>query len=647
MKEITQKDLVRIFKDNYENKSDTRFVFLLGAGASVQSGISSANTLAKKWIEEIKEDLGDNFEKWITDTKIDRDNLAFSYTEIFQKRFEHNPKNGYEYLQKLMEGIEPSIGYSILSQILEQTNHNFVITTNFDSLIEDALFLFTSQRPLVCGHESLASFIQLNSTRPTIIKVHRDILLDPYNTPANTCSLETSFENALKPILVNSPMIILGYGGNDKSIMNLLNNNQRQAIYWCVRNTANISPEIKEILEKNEMDRIVKIDGFDEFMVALFSNVYNFESIKSLSEDDDTKSLIVQNALEKVQKYKKQLNSFKEEVKKSDSKDFKENSKSILPNSWDYILKADFEKDIEEKNKIYLEGMDAYKNNLELTHSYAIFLHSIKKDYENAEIYYNNCLKIDSNDFAVNGNYAIFLHIIKKDYKNAEIHYQKSLKINPNSANTCIGYAKFLYKIKKDYLLAETFYEKSLKIDANNDNFYVEYAFFIEDINKDYIKAETFYKKALNINSENAGVNGTYANFLNKIKKEYEQAEFYYKKSLNINPSNANFNGNYSQFLLIQNRKEEAQQYLQKAFESQTTEEDLLVELWFYKLAHFQEEYTMAKNKLDELIALEYKSPNWDLSQNIEQAIKENHPHVEVLKEYANKISELDYSDIK
>ena len=51
--------------------------------------------------------------------------------------------------------------------------------------------------------------------------------------------------------------------------------------------------------------------------------------------------------------------------------------------------------------------------------------------------------------------------------------------------------------------------------------------------------------------------------------------------------------------------------------------------------------------KLDELIDLEYKSPNWDLSQNIEQAIKENHPHIEALKEYANKISGLDYSHIK
>ncbi len=576
MKEITQKDLVRIFKDNYENKSDTRFVFLLGAGASVQSGISSANTLAKKWIKEIEEDLGDNFEKWITDKKINKDNLAFSYTEIFQKRFEHNPKNGYEYLQKLMEGIEPSIGYSILSQILEQTNHNFVITTNFDSLIEDALFLFTSQRPLVCGHESLASFIQVNSTRPTIIKVHRDILLDPYNTPANTCSLETSFENALKPILVNSPMIILGYGGNDKSIMNLLNNNQRQAIYWCVRNTANISPEILEILEKNDMDRIVKIEGFDEFMVALFSNVYNFESIKSLSEDDDTKSLIVRNALEKVQKYKKQLHSFKEEVKKSDSKDFKENSKSILPNWWDYQLKADLEKNIEEKNKIYLEGMDAHKNNLELTHSYAIFLHNEKEDYDNAEIHYKKCLEINSNDSFVNGNYAIFLYTFRQNYENAELFFKKSLEENPNSS----------------------------------------------------------------------AISGGYATLLNS-KRNYIEAEVYYRKSLKINPLNADLNGNFSQFLLNQNRKEEAKEYLQKAFELQTIEKKLLVELWFYKLAHFQEEYTTAKNKLDELITLEYKSPYWNFSQNIEQAIKEHHPHIEVLKEYANKISGLDYSYIK
>jgi protein O-mannosyl-transferase len=371
-------------------------------------------------------------------------------------------------------------------------------------------------------------------------------------------------------------MIILGYGGNDKSIMNLLNNNQRQAIYWCVRNTVNISPEIKEILGKNEMDRIVKIDGFDEFMVALFSNVYNFESIKSLSEDEDTKSLIVQNALEKLQKYKKQLNSFKEEVKKSDSKDFKENSKSILPNSWDYILKADFEKDIEEKNRIYLEGMNAHKDNLELTHCYVMFLHNEKKDYNNAEIYYNKYLSIDSNDSFINGNYAMFLHTFKPNSKNAELYFKKSLEEDPNSSI----------------------------------------------------------------------INGGYATFLNS-KRNYLEAEVYYKKSFNINPLNANLNGNFSQFLLIQNRKDEAKLYLQKAFELQTNEEDLLVELWFYKLAHFQEEYPTAKDKLDELIALEYKSPNWDLSQNIEQAIKENHPHIEVLKEYANKISGLDYSHIK
>lgn len=115
MKIIKQNDLVRVLKDNKENKSDTRFVFLLGAGSSVQSGIDSATTLACRWNEEIKEDFSeDDYSEWKNEIKIDERNIASSYTEIFKKRFGNNPTNGYEYLQNLMEDKEPSIGYTIL-----------------------------------------------------------------------------------------------------------------------------------------------------------------------------------------------------------------------------------------------------------------------------------------------------------------------------------------------------------------------------------------------------------------------------------------------------------------------------------------------------------------------------------------------------
>ncbi len=500
MQIITQTNLVRIFKDNKDNGSDTRFVFLLGAGASVQSGIPSATTLAKQWNDEIKNDFGDDaYNKWIKDKAIDVKELASSYTNIFQKRFGHSPQNGYETLQKLMENKEPSIGYTILSQILEQTKHNFVITTNFDTLIEDALFLFTAKRPLVCGHESLADFIQLNSTRPTIIKVHRDILLDPYNTPSNTSTMEDKLTNALNPILENSPIVIIGYGGNDQSIMKLLQNQNRKPIYWCVRDTVAVSQNIKTLLKKSDM--LVKIDGFDELMVALQAKVYEFESIKSLSHEDKMDSMIVKNAIKKVDGYKKQLKKFEQEVATSGSQEFKENSKSILPEWWKYELQAKAETDTNKKDAIYQEGIKKLPNSPELHGNYANFLNDITKDYDGAKHHYLKALEIEPNKANYNGNYAVFLNDIEKDYDGAKHHYLKALEIEPNHANNNSNYATFLKDITKDYDGAKHYHLKALEIEPNNAYANINYAGYLLGYNQKS-EGEKFLNIAFNLLSD-------------------------------------------------------------------------------------------------------------------------------------------------
>jgi len=547
IKIISQKNLERIFKDNDKNQSDTRFIFLLGAGSSVQSGIPSAYKLADEWIKDIKSDLGEEYQSWINKEKIDEENIASFYTTIYNKRFEHNPKNGYETLQKLMENKEPSIGYTILSQILERNKHNFVITTNFDTLIEDALFLFTSKRPLVCGHEMLAEFIQLNSTRPTIIKVHRDILLNPYNTPDSTCSLNAPIEKALKPIISNSPMVVIGYGGHDKSIMDLLKEPQREPIYWCVRNEKDVSSNIKSILT-NPADRIVKIDGFDELMVALHANVYDFKSINSLSEEDENKSLIVQNALQKVKNYKKALEEFRNEVKSSTSTSFKENSKSILPTWWDYQLKIYDEKDIEKKDKIFQEGIKQHPKSHELMGNYAIFLHKMKKDSENAEKYYLKALEIDPNHTNHNGNYALFLYVVTKDIENSEKYALKALEIDPNNANHNGNYANFLKNVKKDYENAEKYYLKALEIDPNHAINNGNYAGFLLSQGR---KEESilFLDKAFDLTKDNNFLTELWFYKLAHFPELYDEAKKYLEKLLieGYKSPNRDFSSNIKQ----------------------------------------------------------------------------------------------------
>jgi len=642
-KTIDQKVLERIFKDNHDNGSDTRFIFLLGAGSSVQSDIPSAYKLATGWIKDIKNDLTDDeYLEWLKDKNINEDNLASSYTEIYTKRFEHNPKNGYETLQKLMENKEPSIGYTILSQILEGTNHNFVITTNFDSLIEDALFLFTSKRPLVCGHESLADFIQLNSTRPTIIKVHRDILLNPYNTPDNTCNMEEPLKKALKPILENSPMVILGYGGHDESVLNLLKEPNRQPIYWCVRDTTKVSDNIKDSLT-NEADRIVKIDGFDEFMVALQSNVYDFQSIKSLSDEDEHKSLIVKNALEKVKIYKKELEKFQKEVQSSTSEEFKKNSKSVLPSWWDYQLAIDEESEVDKKDELYKNGINEY-NSPELMGNYANFLY-IENDYDNAEIYYKKSLDIDASSANTNGNYALFLSDIRKDFNKSEKYFLIALDINPNHININGSFANFLYD-RKEYDEANKYYLKVVELDPSNVNYIGDYASFLSDIKGELDKAEEYYLRVLNIDPLHKNNNGNYANFLLFKRYNYKKAENYYLKALKLDPYSANKNGNYANLLILTNRIGESIEFIEKAFSYYKEEEDLILELWFYKLAHFPDDYQESKDNLDKYLEMNFKSDGWDFSLSIKKAIENGNKNIDELKDYATKISGLDYLDI-
>jgi len=180
------------FKNN--QREEKRYCFILGSGASKQSGIPTGGELVDIWLKELKEMHGDaEIDKWLKKEKMNSTNLAEYYPQIYAKRFEIDSREGFTFLEKLMANAEPGCGYSVLAQILDTTNNNIVITTNFDSLTEDALFIYTQKKPLVLGHESLASFIKPFGSRPIIAKIHRDLFLAPKNVSDDTDSLDDNW----------------------------------------------------------------------------------------------------------------------------------------------------------------------------------------------------------------------------------------------------------------------------------------------------------------------------------------------------------------------------------------------------------------------------------------------------------------------
>lgn len=273
-----------------------RFCFILGSGASVSSGIPMGGELERRWMAEMEkhpglEEVRATAEKLKEEKHLEYDfkeieeawqkvkNLRTPlpseyYFDIYKLRFFPNHRNGYHYLEKLMADAKPSFGYHPLALMLtDKGRNNLVITTNFDSLVEDALFMYTSSKPLVINHELLADYAgDPNISRPIIAKVHRGIFFDPLNMPEETDRLKDKWHDVLATVFQSYTPIVIGYGGGDNSLMEFLADESvrmRNGIYWCYMEEYGLPNEKIQELVKQKKGWFVRTAGFDAIMLAI------------------------------------------------------------------------------------------------------------------------------------------------------------------------------------------------------------------------------------------------------------------------------------------------------------------------------------------------------------------------------------------
>lgn len=230
IKEMSAEEFIRRFKTLIEEHEDSKFIFFLGAGCSVSSGIPDARTLVKDWLprlKKLKTGCTDNCDSWINGIYPDytEDKASLYYGKVIEDLF-LTPEERQREIERLTEGKDPGFGYAVLAQMMtfeDMGRHcNVVQTVNFDDLIADALYLYTQKKPLVISHESLAGFVKITRTRPLILKLHGDARLDPKNTEKETQELAENVRKVLKNLLHETGLIFIGYGGHDDSIAEIL-----------------------------------------------------------------------------------------------------------------------------------------------------------------------------------------------------------------------------------------------------------------------------------------------------------------------------------------------------------------------------------------------------------------------------------------
>jgi hypothetical protein len=130
-------------------------------------------------------------------------------------------------------------------------------------------------RPIVCAHDSSIRALRITSKRPKIIKLHGDFLFD--NVKNTLRELETLEQNMLDKFKQYAPefgLIVVGYSGNDRSIMDALSmllksdQNYPHGIYWCVKKSTSINHNVKQLTRYPKF-RLIEIEGFDELFAEI------------------------------------------------------------------------------------------------------------------------------------------------------------------------------------------------------------------------------------------------------------------------------------------------------------------------------------------------------------------------------------------
>ena len=503
----------------HEKSTESSFLFLLGAGASKESGIKTGGDMVEHWIKGLRLDSPDHegieLSDWPTAERLvikdfDPKDAAASYPEIFERYYRDRHQEGYDYLEHEIAKGKPSYGYSVLAQILSGTRHKIVVTTNFDNLVADALYYYTESSPIICGHESLAEFIRVRPSRPQIVKVHRDLFFAPQNDgEALGKGFASSLAMALKALFKSRVPIVIGYGGNDGTLMTFLEELDKKVLgnglYWCHLKGAPPGPRICELVGKLG-GWLVPISGFDALMLQLR------EKLKL----GFLEKVIMDQALSRAEAYRKRQQKLWDEITAAPSpptvstspstaengadagptaleslRSLLEQPKSRLsPHAW--YQRAEMATSEVEKDRLYEEGIKALPESGWMA-AYAAVHHASAGRNDEAEEQFKRALELEPRNPGVLGNYALFLTDVRGAHDRAEEFYKRALEADPKNADHLGNYALFLTNVRRDHDRAEEFYKRAIKADPKHAGHLGNYALFLTDVRGDHDGAEKFY----------------------------------------------------------------------------------------------------------------------------------------------------------
>lgn len=269
------------------NRSAPHSVFL-GGGASISSGIPSADLCIWEWKRNIfltnnpgverqfseltLKSVRDRIQKWL-DSKgcYPKNGSSEEYSFYIEHCFPINQHRQQFFADKI-RSVHPYIGYKLLCMMAEAEIIKSVWTTNFDGLVAKAAAGFKIT-PVEVGIDC-----QDRTIRPVrrgellCVSLHGDYRYDKLkNTEIELQQQEKQLQETLIEQLQTTALIVIGYSGRDASVMQALKKAYicpgTAPLYWCGYGEE-ITDDVKDLLESvratGRTSYFVPTLGFDD-----------------------------------------------------------------------------------------------------------------------------------------------------------------------------------------------------------------------------------------------------------------------------------------------------------------------------------------------------------------------------------------------
>lgn len=285
---------LRAIKQN----SDVEHVFLLGAGASISSGVQPAADCIWEWKRDIfisknpglsnqyreykSENIQISLQKWL-----DNEGTYPSYND--PEEYSKYALLAYpiedirrKYFENICRNKEPYIGYKLLCLLAQHGIVRSVFTTNFDGLVVKAAYN-TGLNPIEITLDSTDRIYRPSNPNDLItVALHGDFKYGELkNTTKELDNQNQKFVELLTHHLYDKHLVVIGYSGRDKSLMKALTEAYSKSgsgmLFWCGYGydvPSQVHNLISEARKAGRQAFFIPTDGFDNTLNHIARSCY-------------------------------------------------------------------------------------------------------------------------------------------------------------------------------------------------------------------------------------------------------------------------------------------------------------------------------------------------------------------------------------